>query len=138
MGRFDGRCTLRTWVYRIAHNVGASHIQRSRRGSGGLVDLEALEGIQAEHWAEEANRHLSSAMLFDLIRRLSPLERQVILLYLEGEAAAEIAEATGLTAVNVATKIHRIKRLLKQQTEGDNEDATRRISRSPKGVEDPR
>jgi len=52
----------------------------------------------------ETNRRLSSALLFDLIRRLSPLDRQVILLYLEGEAASEIAEATGLTAVNVATK----------------------------------
>jgi RNA polymerase sigma-70 factor (ECF subfamily) len=137
MGKFDGRCTLRTWVYRIAHNIGASHIQRSRRASAGLVDLEALEASQSEHWAKEANRHLSSAILFDLIRRLSPLDRQVILLYLEGEAAAEIAEATGLTAVNIATKIHRIKRLLKQQTEGDN-DATRRISRSPEGMENPR
>jgi len=104
MGRFDGRCTLRTWVYRIAHNVGASHIQRSRRASAGLVDLEALEAGQSEHWAMETNRRLSSALLFDLIRRLSPLDRQVILLYLEGEAASEIAEATGLTAVNVATK----------------------------------
>ena len=25
LGSFDGRCSLRTWVYRIAHNVGASH-----------------------------------------------------------------------------------------------------------------
>ena len=135
MGRFDGRCTLRTWVYRIAHNVGASHIQRSRRASAGLVDLEALEAGQSDHWEKETNRRLSSALLFDLIRRLSPLDRQVILLYLEGEAASEIAEATGLTAVNVATKIHRIKRLLKQQTAGDNEDATRRISRSPESME---
>jgi RNA polymerase sigma-70 factor (ECF subfamily) len=64
-------------------------------------------------------------MLFDLIYRLRPLDRQIILLYLEGEAAADIAEATGLTPTNVATKIHRIKTLLKQQhTEGDD-DVTR-------------
>ena len=106
--------------------------------TAGLVDLEACEANQSQHWAAAANRHLTSAMLFDLVRRLTPLDRQVILLYLEGEAAAEIAEATGLTAVNVATKIHRIKRLLKQQqTEGD-EDAARRLSRSREGMEDPR
>ncbi len=125
-GNFDGRCSLRTWVYRVAHNVGASHVVRSRRASTGLVDLEALEASQSpENWAVEANRRLSAAMLFDLIYRLRPLDRQIILLYLEGEAAADIAEATGLTATNVATKIHRIKRLLKQQhTEGDA-DVTR-------------
>jgi len=37
------------------------------------------------------------------------------LLYLEGEPAGPIAEVTGLSAANVATKIHRIKRVLKQQ-----------------------
>ena len=121
LGNFDGRCSLRTWTYRIAHNVGASHIAKSRRTLSALVDLEALEAMQArQNWGAEANRQLSAAMLFDLIYRLRPMDRQVILLYLEGEAAAEIAEATGLTATNVATKIHRIKRLLEQQyTKGD-------------------
>jgi RNA polymerase sigma-70 factor, ECF subfamily len=32
---FDGRCSLRTWVYRVAHNVGASHILRQRRTIAG-------------------------------------------------------------------------------------------------------
>jgi RNA polymerase sigma-70 factor (ECF subfamily) len=50
-----------------------------------------------------------------MIHRLKPLDRQIILLYLEGEAAGPIAEVTGLSAANVATKIHRIKRVLKQQ-----------------------
>ncbi len=120
LGNFDGRCSLRTWVYRIAHNVGASHIVRSRRVSARLVDLEALESRQLrENWGAEADRRLSAAMLFDLIYRLRPLDRQLILLYLEGEAAADIAEATGLTAANVATKIHRIKRLLQQHVAGE-------------------
>ena len=54
-------------------------------------------------------------MLLDLIHRLKPLDRQVTLLYLEGEAAGAIAEVTGLSASNVATKIHRIKRVLKEK-----------------------
>jgi DNA-directed RNA polymerase specialized sigma24 family protein len=36
LGSFDGRCSLRTWVYRVAHNVGASHVvsgSRPRRNS---------------------------------------------------------------------------------------------------------
>ena len=37
----------------------------------------------------------------------------------EGESAAEIAEITGLSASNVATKIHRIKKLVHQQYEGE-------------------
>jgi len=44
--------------------------------------------------------------------QLKPIERQVILLYLEGTDAASIAEITGISAGNVATKIHRIKKIL--------------------------
>jgi RNA polymerase sigma-70 factor, ECF subfamily len=113
---FDGRCSLRTWVYRIAHNVATDHIIRSRRISARLVDLDGLENLTGcEKWQTAADQQLSVTLLLDLIYRLKPLDRQVILLYLEGETAASIGQTTGLTASNVATKIHRIKRLLRQE-----------------------
>ena len=41
---FAGKCWLRTWVYRVAHNVAASHVVRQRRlRSQTLVDLEDVE-----------------------------------------------------------------------------------------------
>ncbi len=113
---FDGRCSLQTWVYRVAHNVAASHIVRSRRASDRLVDLDALETEPGFVDGEvQANRQYSVSRLLDRIYRLKPLDRQIILLYLEGEQAASIAEVTGLSAVNVATKVHRIKRMLNRQ-----------------------
>jgi RNA polymerase sigma-70 factor, ECF subfamily len=125
---FDGRCSLRTWVYRIAHNVGASHVVRARRLTSRLVDLETLEArISGVDGDAEVERRFSATILLDLIHRLKPLDRQVILLYLEGEAAGPIAEVTGISASNVATKIHRIKRLLKQKyLEGANDARTSR------------
>ncbi len=110
---FDGLCSLQTWVYRVAHNVAASHIVRSRRASARLVDLEALESEPGFVDGEmHANRNYSVSRLLERIYRLNPLDRQIILLYLEGEQAASISEITGLSASNVATKVHRIKRLL--------------------------
>jgi RNA polymerase sigma-70 factor, ECF subfamily len=50
--------------------------------------------------------------LFALIRQLNPLDRQIILLYLEGIDAASIGEITGISSGNVATKIHRIKKII--------------------------
>jgi RNA polymerase sigma-70 factor, ECF subfamily len=112
---FDQRCSLRTWVYRIAHNVAADHIVRNRRISARLVDLESVKDVSGgEAWRTDADRRLSVGMLLELVYRLKPLDRQVVLLYLEGETAASIGETTGLTARNVATKMHRIKKLLKQ------------------------
>jgi RNA polymerase sigma-70 factor (ECF subfamily) len=49
------------------------------------------------------------------LRDLRALDRQVMLLYLEGCDGAAIAEVVGLSAGNVATKIHRIKQILTQQ-----------------------
>ena len=112
---FDGRCSLQTWVHRIAHNVGASHVVRSRRLASRLVDLESLEGEIPAGAEAQVERRYSSAFLLDLIRRLKPLDRQIMMLYLEGETAASIAEVTGLSGANIATKIHRIKNVLKKQ-----------------------
>jgi RNA polymerase sigma-70 factor (ECF subfamily) len=80
------------------------------------VDLETLEArISSIDGKAEVERRFSAAILLDLIHRLRPLDRQVIMLYLEGEAAGSIAEVTGISASNVATKIHRVKRMLKQK-----------------------
>jgi RNA polymerase sigma-70 factor (ECF subfamily) len=114
---FDARCSLRTWVYRVAHNAAASHVLRSRRRrSQTLVSLEEIEeqgGIAAK---EDTNQPLERAQvleqLYSLIQRLDPLDRQVILLYLEGMDAASIGEITGISSGYAATKIHRIKAIL--------------------------
>ena len=124
LGSFDGRCALRTWVYRVAHNVAASHIVRERRTTGRLVNLEALdpEPVLVDEETQAEQRHAAQKLLA-LIHRLRPADRQIILLYLEDESAAEIAEVTGLSPSNIATKIHRIKKLLHQQyTEGKSHE----------------
>src|SRR5215470_16569564 len=43
---FDGRCSLRTWIYRVAHNVAATHVSRQLRGKTvALVSLDEAEGL---------------------------------------------------------------------------------------------
>ena len=112
---FDQRCSLRTWIYRVAHNVGASHITRQRRiNSRTLVGLEELENLP-DNTSANADRNHALNLLLELIQRLKPLDRHVILSYLEGLDAASIAEISGLSAGNVATKIHRIKTMLARQ-----------------------
>ena len=116
LSTFNGRCSLSTWVYRVAHNVAATHILRNRRDSARLVDIEALEAEPGFADGQiEADRRDEVASLLTLVRGLKPLDRQIILLYLEGEPASSVAEVTGLSPGNVATKIHRIKKLLRRQ-----------------------
>ena len=113
LGGFDGRCSLRTWVYRVSHNVAASHVVHQRRARPQtLVGLEELENLPDASSAQAADRSQTLDRLLGLIQRLKPLDRQVILAYLEGLDAASIGEITGLSPGNVATKIHRIKAVL--------------------------
>ncbi len=114
---FDGRCSVRTWIYRVAHNVGASHVMRqSRSRSQELIGLDELENLpDANSGQPAADRSQALDRLLQLIQRLKPLDRHVILSYLEGLDAASIGEITGLSPGNVATKIHRIKTVLARQ-----------------------
>ncbi len=111
--RYDGRCSLRTWIYRVAHHVAASHIIRERRIFSKLVSLEEFEA-RPDRAADSAttDRRLNLDRLSALIQQLKPLDRQVIVSYLEGIDAASIGEITGLSPANVAMRIHRIKNLL--------------------------
>jgi RNA polymerase sigma-70 factor (ECF subfamily) len=111
---FDGRCSLRTWVYRVAHNVATGHVIRQRRLRDRLVSVENLETLPDAQQSELAGQAEALARLSTLIQRLKPLDRQIIVCWLEGLDAASTAEITGLSPANVAVKIHRIKAILKR------------------------
>jgi RNA polymerase sigma-70 factor, ECF subfamily len=119
---YDGRCSLRTWVYRIAHHVAASHVIRERRIFSSLVTLEQLETLpDRAQGPDAADRRVNLERLAALIQRLKPLDRQVIVCYLEDMDAASIGEITGLSSGNVAIRIHRIKNILtKWFRQGEN------------------
>ena len=111
--RYDARCSLRTWVYRVAHHVAASHVLRERRIFSNLVSLEELEMLPDKDQGQfAADQHINLERLSMLIQQLKPLDRQVIISYLEGMDAAAIGEITGLSPANVAMRIHRIKNIL--------------------------
>lgn len=119
--RFDARCSLRTWVYRVAHHVATSHVLREHRVLSRLVNLEQMETIpdNSAHLGTEKRRDLKR--LSALIQRLKPIDRQVIVSYLEDMDAASIGEITGLSPANVAMRIHRAKKILARWfREGEN------------------
>lgn len=114
--RYDGRCSLRTWAYRVAHNVATSHVLRERRKFSALVSLEKVEALPIVDAGPSAAEHqINLNRLMALIQRLKPLDRQIIVSYLEDLDAASIGEITGLSAANVAMRIHRVKKLLAEQ-----------------------
>ena len=108
---FDGRSSVRTWVYRVAHNAGASHIMKNKRISQNTyLNLDDIGEIPDQTDVVDAFERIDQLEhLMTLIQRLSPTDRQIITLYLEGLDGAAIGEVVGISAGTAATKIHRIK-----------------------------
>jgi len=109
---FDERCSLRTWIYRVAHNTATSYVVRQKRVYAALVSIEELDAAAEDRSDSTIDQRNASQRLFVLIQKLKPVDRQLIVSYLEGMDAASIGEITGLSPPNVAMKIHRIKALL--------------------------
>ena len=119
---YDRRCSLRTWVYRVAHNTATSHITRAfrlRRQEFVTLDELAAEPASRDESVEQAlGRRRALDRLYVLIRQLDPIDRQVMVSYLEGIEAAEIAAIVGTSPGAVGMKVHRIKHLLARQFNG--------------------
>jgi len=114
---YKGQCSLRTWVYRVAHNAAATHVRKSiRHRRNRLMDLEELERLGPTVEADSAaDDSVTLERLYQLIRQLKPIDRDVMLLYLDGVDCAGIADVLGISAANVAQKIHRSRKLLQQR-----------------------
>jgi RNA polymerase sigma factor (sigma-70 family) len=115
LASFAGQCSLATWIHRVAHNVGARHVDRAVRAKR-VMSLDGLDGVDIADEGAGPEARADAAMTLDrlyaLIWRLKPVDRQLVLLHLEEVDAATAAEITGLTPGAVATRIHRIKALL--------------------------
>jgi RNA polymerase sigma-70 factor (ECF subfamily) len=80
--------------------------------------LEKLPDTDPADIEADTDRRKNLERLERLIRQLKPIDRQVIISYLEDMDAASIAEITGLSPASVAMRIHRIKNILARRFHG--------------------
>ncbi len=115
--KFDGRVRFSTWMYRIALNVAISFYRReSTRTQHVISDEEHL--LNAVDDSEQPPEDVQ--LLYRFIETLDPLNKALVLLYLDGNSHQEIAGVLGISETNVATKIGRLKQKIKQEFPGRN------------------
>ena len=102
-----------TWMYRIALNVAISFYRKERKTTETVLMGDHLIEIADEQVEESLAANLNALQQF--INELKPLDKALMILYLEEKPQKEIAEIMGITSTNVATKIGRIKEQLKQK-----------------------
>lgn len=119
--RFDGRVRFSTWMYRIALNVAISfHRTESVRTRHIVLGDEHLLQAADENFTQPEEVQT----MYRWIAELDPLNKALVLLYLDGNSYREIADVLGISETNVATKISRLKETLRQEA-GANKHGTR-------------
>ncbi len=116
---FRGDCSERTFVYRIAHNRGLTHVWKRQPPLDPLDQLpRSREPIDPKPHPEEqvAIAHERNR-LRSAIQHLPVVYRQVVMLMLEDLTHAEIAEVLGITETNVAVRMNRARKALKEALE---------------------
>jgi RNA polymerase sigma-70 factor (ECF subfamily) len=122
LDRFRGDCSERTFLFRIAHNRGLSHVAR-RRFLGGELPTMADEAPGPEARVAEKE---GVEQLFEALRALRVPQRQVVTLALEGMDLAEIGACLGISADTAAVRLSRARAALRERLRNSAATAIRR------------
>lgn len=116
-GSFKKNSKISTWIYRVALNTAISNLKKEKRKETRVT----LDNFLLNHPYEiDTETEERIALLYAHIKKLSIVERGIILLHLEGKNYDEIAAITGFTKTNVGTRLGRIKQKLKSQINNGN------------------
>ena len=111
---FDGRVKISTWIYKVALNTAISNYRKDRKRVDKPNDIDcSIFSLPDFGYDSELDEKI--AILRKLINGLTKLDKALILLYLDNFKQREIAEILGISESNVATKVSRIKKNLKEK-----------------------
>lgn len=104
---FNGQSDIKTWIYRIALNTCISIDRKKKRHSKTELSMNINLFEDKDKETEQVN------ILHNRISRLLPLDRAIVLLWLENISYDEIGAIIGISAKNVSVRLVRIREQLK-------------------------
>lgn len=117
LDRFRGDSSVSTWIYRVALNTCVSSQRKARqRDEMSMHDL--YRELYDNSPAEDVERY---RLMYGLVRRLRPMDRSVMLMWLDGRSYEEIAGVVGLSREGVASRLKRSKDRLSEMYRHDVE-----------------
>lgn len=105
--KFRGECSVNTWVYRVSLNTCIS-MNRKKKKYGTQVKLD----MNISLFEDNDNDTKQIRQLYDRIHCLGPIDRAIILLWLDNMSYEEIGAIMGITVSNVSAKLFRIRQKL--------------------------
>lgn len=112
--KFDGRVRISTWIYRIALNTAISFYRQDFKRKEKTTSFDASI-ISLSGFDPDSEQDGKVTLLYKFIESLNEMDKALMLLYLDNNSYKQIAEILGISETNIATKISRIKKNLKEQ-----------------------
>lgn len=110
--KYDSQFQWSTFIYRIAINVGITFYRKQKKRkytsslSDSILNLSYQEDFQSQNQEE-------IALLYQFIEEMRPLDKALMILYLDETSTKEISQVIGISETNVTSKIFRLKKQLK-------------------------
>lgn len=111
--KFEGKSKSGTWVYRLTLNVCLYNLNKRKKRIDHPTEIELITK-RTDESAQLYDADSPVKILYESITLLKPIDRAIIMLYLEKKEHSEIAEVVGLSVSNIGVKINRIKKQLKK------------------------
>ncbi len=117
IGRFDGRSRFSTWLYRLTMNHTLNRLRKRKRRWSRLQEaVEPVESPECERPDRRVRRREARDQVQALLASLSPDHRAIVVLReIEGLDYAEIAAVLGIARGTVMSRLHRARRVLRQE-----------------------
>lgn len=109
--RFQRASKVSTWLYRVALNVALK--TKRKRDNNKLLFVEELLTFDNEAFSDASGNQTAITLLYKCIEQLNPINKAIVLLYLDDKSNEEIAEVMGISKTNVSTRLSRIREQLK-------------------------
>ena len=105
--QFRKDASWQTWIYRIAVNTCLLQLKKEKKEA-----KKAEESVKQPSSEYDPEKERQIQRMYACIDQLSPQNRMLILMVLEGIPYATIEDTLGLSSENLRVKIHRIKKQL--------------------------
>lgn len=107
---FQGKSDIKTWIYRVTLNTCVTIDRKKRRRNRAMLSMDV------DYFDSHEQETAQVRILHERIARLQPLDRAIILLWLEQISYGEIGEIVGISAKNVSVRLARIRVQLKNMS----------------------
>lgn len=113
--KYDAGQSFSTWMYRIALNVAISAVRSATVRHRHAVPFDETLHDLADPHAHDIQAEERVRALHRFIHAQAPLDRALLLLYLDERSHRDMAEILGLSETNVATKISRLRQRIRHE-----------------------